>query len=153
MRYRAEFPDDQESTQHSQERRKGPTNDGNTIRKLLHVLSRGIQGIEVVQLRKRTKEVLRGPHFVPDDDPTLPRALDLKELDHGPEALFDAPHDLLVNLERVLGRLFEEEFVGDRANIRPLLPSFPAIVSRRRRRCAGDSTLGENTLRDEITTE
>jgi hypothetical protein len=74
----------------------------------------------MVKLGQGTKEVLGGPHLIPDNDPAFPCALDFKELDHRSKPLFHTPHDLLINLERVLRRLFQEQLVRHGTNVRLL---------------------------------
>ena len=71
----------------------------------------------MVQVRERAEELLRAAHLVADDDTALARALDFENLDDWPVPLLHAPHNALVDLERVLARLLQKHGVGDRTDI------------------------------------
>lgn len=82
-----------------------------TTKALTDVLPRGIQRVEVVQVRESAEELLRAAHLVADDETALARALDLEDFDDGSKALLDIPHHALVDLERVLASLLQEDGV------------------------------------------
>ena len=71
----------------------------------------------MVQITEGTEEVLGSAHLISDDDPPFPGALDLEELNDGSVALKHIPHDFLIQLEGVLGRLVEEGLVADCTNV------------------------------------
>ena len=72
----------------------------------------------MVQVGERAEELLRATHLVANHDTALARALDFKDLDHWPVPLLHAPHNTLVDLERVLARLLQEDRVRHRADVR-----------------------------------
>jgi hypothetical protein len=71
----------------------------------------------VVQVTEGTEEVLGSAHLISDNDPPFPAALDLEELNNGSVALEHVPHDFLIQIEGVFGRLVEEGLVADRTNV------------------------------------
>lgn len=94
-----------------------PTNDGDAIGKLLDVLPRRVERVEVVKVTDGTEEVLCSAHFISNNDPAFPAALDLEELNNGSVALEHVPHDILIQSEGIFGRLVEESLVADRTNV------------------------------------
>ena len=82
------------------------------------IFPRRVERVEVVEVGEGAEELLGAAHLVADDDAALARALDLEHLDDGPVALLDGPHHALVDLERVLARLLQEDRVRHRADVR-----------------------------------
>ena len=83
----------------------------------------------MVEVGERAEELLGAAHLVADVDAALARALDLEHLDDGPVALLDGPHHALVDLQRVLARLLEEDRVRHRADVRLAVRGIESNVS------------------------
>lgn len=71
----------------------------------------------MVQVGEGAEELAGAAHLVTDDEAPLSCALDCELLDDGPVASLNVPHHLLVDVERVLGRLLEEDRVRHSADI------------------------------------
>ena len=71
----------------------------------------------MVQVGEGAKELGSAAHLVANHKPTLSRALDGELFDHGAVPFLHIPHDLLVDLERILGRLLQENSVGDGTDV------------------------------------
>lgn len=53
----------------------------------------------------RPEEAGRGAHSITDDQPPFTSSFDLENLNDGPMSSFDIRHDLLIDIECILGRL------------------------------------------------
>ena len=71
----------------------------------------------MVEVRERAEELLRAASLVANHKSELARAFDLEYLDDRPEPRLHVPHNTLVDLERVLARLLEEDGVRHRADV------------------------------------
>jgi hypothetical protein len=60
----------------------------------------------------------RSAHLVPNYQAPLAGTLNFGYFNHGAEAVLDIPHDILVDLKRVLGCFFEENGVRNSTYIR-----------------------------------
>ena len=89
-----------------------------TMKIRTNILPRGVERVEVVQVGESAEELLRAAHLVANHDAALARALDLEDLDDWAVTLLHAPHNVLVDVERVLARLLQEDRVRDCADVR-----------------------------------
>ena len=55
--------------------------DGDAVRELLDILARGVERVEVVQVRKRAEELGRAARLVADNETPFAAALDLENLE------------------------------------------------------------------------
>ena len=134
-------------------------NDGDPIRELLcggsqrdarkdsdlertDVFARRIKRVKVIQVRQCAEEVSRAAHLVPDHQAALAGTLNFEHFNHRTVTRLDIPHNVLVNLKRVVGCLFEEHGVRNSAYI------CLAICATRWGRI-----FGKVALRDEVTTK
>ena len=101
----------------------------------------------MVKVAQRAEHASGCPRPEGKDQALLFGALNVEDLDDGARTRFDGPHDGLVDRERVLGDLLEEDGVRDFANVGAAFCIFGRGVGR----IAGD--LGERAARDEVATE
>jgi hypothetical protein len=92
----------------------------------------------VVKIGQGREELLGPAHLVTNHDSPLPRLFDLEQLDDGSTPLPDLVHDVLVNLERLVGSLFQERLVRDGLDVDRFIR-----VERRRLRVGKDTSLEE----------
>ena len=71
----------------------------------------------MVQVGESAEELLRAAHLVANHDAALARALDFEDLDDWAVTLLHAPHNVLVDVERVLARLLQEDRVRHSADV------------------------------------
>lgn len=63
------------------------------------------------------EELGRSPSLVSDDETFLPASLDLKDFHHRTITRLDVPEDILIDFKGIVGRLLEENWVGNGPDI------------------------------------
>ena len=101
-----------------------------------------LKTVKVVKIGQGREELLGSAHLVPNYNPPLPRLFDLEQLDDGSAPLPDLIHDVLINLERLVGSLFQERLVRDGLDI----DRFIRVEGRRLR-------VGKDTSLEEVASE
>lgn len=91
--------------------------DGHSVLEVFDVLPRRVEPVRVVEVTQRREEAARAALLVSNDQPPLATLLDVVRGDDGAHPPLRLVHELLVDLERVVGSLFEESLVGDLANV------------------------------------
>ena len=67
----------------ARERVEVDADDGDSVRELLDILARGVERVEVVEVRQRAEEFARAARLVADDEASFAAAFDFEDLGGG----------------------------------------------------------------------
>lgn len=88
-------------------------NDGNTVSKLLDVLSGRVETVEVVQVGQCGKVFPGTAHLETDNNSALTTVFDLEHFNDRAISSLNLVHDRLVDVKGVVAGLFQEVGIGD----------------------------------------
>lgn len=96
-------------------------NDGDTVGKLLDVLSSRVETVKVVEITEGREELSGTAHLVSNNNSSLSGFLDFEQLDDGTASPDDLVHDALVDFQRVVACLFQERSIRHGSNVDKLV--------------------------------